>query len=337
MDANRVGDTISVDGDARQRLYDARGIGRPTGDGTVELTWVEAAYLLERGDLESVDGMDATAFLETARDPQELARLCVYRDLRERGFYLATAYPPGGSVDPLDVVFEVRPRGADPTDDDVAHRVVVLRASTWFTIGALPEATLAIVDEEAEVTYATVSRLHPEGETPALPSTTVTGHIAGDRVIVENASTELYHQSMFGQPIDGPEGTLWLNLLEARYLVDTDRLNTPDVDVHDHALSVEGAQFDQRYRVYRALREAGNVPRPGLKFGTDFRVYQAIDSADDPGHSDLLVEVADPSEWLTPRMVSRAVRLANGVRKRHVYAVVEDDSIRWLALDRLRP
>lgn len=338
MEASQVGATIRVeDGDARQQLFHARGIGQPSDDGAVELSWVEAAYLLERGDLESVAGLDATGFIATATDPHALARLCVYRDLRERGYYLSTAFAPGEAVDTMDVVFDVKPRGATPTSTSVAHRVVVLPESVMFSVGALPAGTIAIVDDEAEVTYVTATSVEPEGDV-STPSVAVSGRLAGGRVLVEEPPDAMYHLGLFGHPVDEPEGDLWLNLLEARYLVETGQLDMMnDTDIAHLGGEVEGEAFDSRYLVYRTLRDAGMVPRSGLKFGTDFRVYDALESADNPGHSSLLVETIHGSARLTPRVLSRAVRLANGVRKRHVYAIVDSSQIRWISVDRLRP
>lgn len=338
MEARRVGASFRIGGDARQRLYRARGIGRPVGEDEIELTWVEAAYLLERGDLDAIDGLDARAFLGDVSAVGDLARLCAYRDLRERGYYVSSAYRPGTTPDPTDVVFRVRPRGAEPTTDEVAHRVVVVGESTDVVIDALPEATLAIVDDESEVTYAEIHAIEPEGEQAELPGVTVVGTLNGDRVLVGDPPVELHHGSLFGRPVEEDGATLWLNLLEARYLERRGILELDaDAGLVERGRELEGHAFDRRERVYRALRRAGAVPRSGLKFGADFRVYTSAVSADDPGHSSMLVEVTGAGRHFTPRELARGVRLANGVRKRHVLAVVDDGSIEWRAVERLRP
>ncbi|MFW6152805.1 MAG: tRNA-intron lyase, partial [Halobacteriota archaeon] len=218
MEARRVGASVRVGGDARQRLYGARGIGRPVGDGEVELTWVEAAYLLERGDLGSVDGVDAAAFISDPPAVGDLARLCAYRDLRERGYYVSPAYHPGDAPASTAVVLLVRPRGSDPTTDEVAHRVVVVGESTDMAVDDLSEATLAIVDDESEVTYAEVRAIDPDGEQDELRDLTITGTLTGDRVLVEDPPIALHHGALFGRPVEEDGATLWLNLLEARHL-----------------------------------------------------------------------------------------------------------------------
>ena len=92
MEGHRRGngdaDEVVVGGDARQRFHDARGYGRALSGNDVALTPVEAAHLLSRGDLSSVDGDGFAAFV-AGRSGAFAARFLVYADLRRRGFYLA--------------------------------------------------------------------------------------------------------------------------------------------------------------------------------------------------------------------------------------------------------
>jgi len=82
---------------ARERFYDARGYGRPVDGGALELAPVEAAaHLLYRGDLDDVDGMDVGEFLASTA-VSEVA-FFVYKDLRDRGFYLAGRPRPKGAA-----------------------------------------------------------------------------------------------------------------------------------------------------------------------------------------------------------------------------------------------
>jgi len=62
MEGRLDGGVVRVGGDARQRYYDSSGYGRPTGE-EVALAPVEAAHLLFRGDLDTVDGMGFREFL----------------------------------------------------------------------------------------------------------------------------------------------------------------------------------------------------------------------------------------------------------------------------------
>ncbi|MEF8908147.1 MAG: tRNA-intron lyase, partial [Haloarculaceae archaeon] len=95
MDATFDGTAVRAGVAAREQFYDARGYGRPD-DGGVVLAPVEAAHLLFRGDLDSVvdrrpagNGrrLDFPTFLDSTA-VSEVA-FFVYKDLRDRGFYLS--------------------------------------------------------------------------------------------------------------------------------------------------------------------------------------------------------------------------------------------------------
>lgn len=320
MEGRRREGAIVLEGDAIQRFHRPSGIGTPGAKDTLRLTWLEALHLLDRGDLDAVDGAGVADLLGAPPDPAAVDRWLVYRDLRDRGYYVAPTYPPGEAPAPPSVALVTRPRGAEATSDRVAHHVAVVTETTAVRPARLEPCTLAIVDADAEVTYVDVDDFDPAGSvdvpTDAGPAATSVGR----RTVVEDPPAS-WLEAMFGTALDG---RVALGPLEARYL-------------RERGLLPGGADAgaDPRFRVYAALRDAGCAPRSGLKFGADFRVY--ADLADDPGHSAWLVDVIDPDATRVPRELARAVRLATGVRKRHVFAAVEDDAIRWVAFDRARP
>ncbi|MFP4591053.1 MAG: tRNA-intron lyase [Halobacteriales archaeon] len=337
MEGRTVDGAIRLPPEARQQFHEPRGVGRPTADG-LELTWVEAAYLALRGDLTAVDGGDAADVLTSPPDDAALDRLLVYRDLRDRGYYLAPTYPPGTTPAPGAVALEVRPRGAEPTGDAVAHHVRVLREGASVAVEALEPGTLAIVDDEAEVTYLEVEAADPRDDQPPLEVAPVRGVLAGGRVLVGEPPAALHRRWFLGSTLG--DDRLALSLPEAAYLAGADRLviDGGAEAIAERGRAIEGASFDRRARVYASLRERGLVPRSGLKFGADFRVYGAIEDAAEPGHSRLLVEVVPADATLPVRSLSRAVRLATGVRKRHVVATVDaDGDIAWRGVGRLTP
>ena len=100
---------------------------------------------------------------------------------------------------------------------------------------------------------------------------------------------------------------------------------------------VEGDRFDRRLGVYTTLRERGVVPKTGYKFGADFRTYADVESVDDLGHSELLVRVLPAEHVFEPRDLALDVRLAHGVRKTMVFALVGEEGIEWRSLERLTP
>jgi tRNA-intron endonuclease len=79
------------------------------------------------------------------------------------------------------------------------------------------------------------------------------------------------------------------------------------------------------------------VPKTGFKFGADFRTYADVEHVEELGHSELLVRVLPWSSVRSPREVALDVRLAHGVRKRMVFALVDGDDIGWVSVSRLTP
>lgn len=335
MEGRREEGAILVGGDAATQLYGSRGIGRPAGGGTVALTWVEAAYALARGDIDGVDGADARRFFADAPDDGALTRFIAYRDLRGRGYYVATAYAPGEDPPATGPALLVRPRGAEPTGDEVAYRLHVRPEYDHLTPADLEPGTLAIVDDEAEVTYVAVGSPSPSGSWRGEEVPRAEGALAADRVLVFDPPPGLHEAHYFGQPLD--DGSiLGLNLLEADYLASRGRLELA-ADPGERGRAIDGDAFERRREVYGRLRDAGAVPRSGLKFGADFRVYGAVPTDDEPGHSTELVEVVAPTRRIPLRSIARAVRLATGVRKSYRIASVDGATVRWRSIERLTP
>jgi len=352
MDITFDGQRVRAGTEARERFYDSRGYGRPRG-GSLELAPVEAAHLLFRGDLDSVrdrredrqQRLDFGGFLASTA-VSEVAFL-VYKELRDRGFYLSPVRD--GPAD-TDGEFAVYPRGQGPWDEEVAYRVWAvseresvpageLRALVGRAVADGATGVLAVVDEESEVTYLELTEPTVTGETDHdLPQ--VEGRLLSDRVLVSDSTAVLYERAFYGQQV-GPDGPVQLSLVEAAYLADCGLLSLAGADdpravLRERGRAVEGDRFDRRLRTYSRLRADGVVPKTGFKFGADFRTYAEVESVDRLGHSELLVRVLPAGHVFAPRDLALDVRLAHGVRKRMVFCLV-DDSLAWLAAERLTP
>jgi tRNA-intron endonuclease len=339
MPATFDGDVVRADERARERFYDSRGYGRPV-DGRLHLEPVEAAHLLFRGDLESVSraGPDGAAEELGFRDLLAIGAVrsidfLVYKDLRDRGFYLT----PNGAG------FTVYPRGDGPWDDAVAYQVRPTSergdvAGDALRSLAAADATgvLAVVDEESELTYLSVDRPSMAGSTFHQLPATVAGDLLADRVLVADPPPALHGRSLYGQPLG--DSHLQLSLVEAAHLAGSGALSLDDdrETLVERGRAVEGDRFDRRLRVYGALRTAGIVPKTGFKFGADFRTYADVQSVDDLGHAENLVRVHPADHTFAPRDLSLDVRLAHGVRKRMVYALT-GETVDWLAVARVTP
>jgi tRNA-intron endonuclease len=360
MDATLTDGVVRAGSDARERFYDARGYGRPVG-GDLALAPVEAAHLLYRGDLDSVDGMGFRAFLASAAVPE--TAVLVYKDLRDRGFYLSPArerwVADRDTTGPVD--FVVYPRGKGPWDDDVAYRVAVVGEREPVPAADLGEVVVAVVDEESEITYLETDRPTVSGSSGVALPDGVAGNLLADRVFCWGSPASLYERGFYGQRLDGQGGdVLQLSLVEAAYLARRGALAVEGGPgaVVERGREVEGDRFDRRLRAYTALRERGVVPKTGFKFGADFRTYADVESVADLGHSEWLVRVLAAGHAFAPRDLALDVRLAHGVRKEMVFALVEgaddadedqhggtdgdrtgdtDGGIEWLSVGRLTP
>ena len=133
------GERILGGNQARERFYDARGYGRPH-DGGIELAPVEVAHLLFRGDVETVRDardsagaqmLDFEAFLASAAVSE--VDFFVYKELRDRGFYLSPVRDSPSNP----ARFVVYPRGKGPWDEVVAYRVGALSERTTVAASTL--------------------------------------------------------------------------------------------------------------------------------------------------------------------------------------------------------
>ncbi len=163
--------------------------------------------------------------------------------------------------------------------------------------------------------------------------------LSGDIVLVKSGNTAKIHEkSHFGnQTEDG----LQLSIIEALYLVEKDKL---EVEVDSEKIQIEemyglirkSGTFSN-YIVYRDLRNRGYIVKTGFKYGSEFRLYDRGKSPGD-GHSNYLVKVASESSEFMMSDLSSYVRVAHGVNKKLLFAVVdEENDITYYNVEWTRP
>jgi tRNA-intron endonuclease len=155
------------------------------------------------------------------------------------------------------------------------------------------------------------------------------------RVVVFNplyASYLYVKKGFFGSPLGISKPRLEyfskpseLSLIEAYYLLERDEITVFDVKRNENLTSEEfytlatskHHKFEEKFIIYKDLRERGYIPRPGLKFGADYVVYKK-----GPGleHSLFMVHVLPHDSEITAIDMVRAGRLATSVRKKFVIA-----------------
>ncbi|NHJ13729.1 MAG: tRNA-intron lyase [Candidatus Thorarchaeota archaeon] len=166
-----------------------------------------------------------------------------------------------------------------------------------------------------------------------------TAELVGNRAVVwdNEGAMKLYADGYFGQPVgirkpksadfDKP---LELSLLECAYLSEKKRVRVKEPS-KDRLLSVKAIVelgmevtdgFQDQFYVYSELRNLGYIVRPGLKFGTDFAVYERGPGLD---HAPFLVHVIAQKKGVAPLDIVRAGRLATSVRKKFIIATVKEN------------
>lgn len=92
--------------------------------------------------------------------------------------------------------------------------------------------------------------------------------------------------------------------------------------------------FEDKYHVYRDLRERGLIATPGIKYGCDFAVYRYGPGID---HAPYIVQVKRSEEEISADEIVRAGRLATTVRKTFIIAVVDRERVRYLGFKWWKP
>lgn len=333
---------------AIEDLYNKSYYGRPKGN-ILEVSFAESAYLIYmekiRVEFEGKE-LDFKAFFLKASFLLKNFELyyIVYKDLRERGYY----------VQPGVTGFRVYPRGGHPGKTPAEYFVFVISERTPLSLLELKKhletidnlkkrLVLAIVDEESEITYYGVRKTIPKGTYEMrLGKNQSTASLLEDRVMIwdPEISLALQKDGFFGKQVD--EGHLQLSLIESCYLLTKGIIEIENRD-HDYLdftkfrdmASVIESNFRIKYVVYEKLRNSGLVPKTGFKFGTHFRVYKNIEDLTKLPHSEYLVHAIEQDHIFSLQQLSRAVRLANSVRKEMIYGAV-DSHVDFFLIERMR-
>ncbi|MCX9084286.1 MAG: tRNA-intron lyase [Candidatus Methanoperedens sp.] len=343
-----IKDAVIFEKNAIEELHNRSFYGRPKGD-TLEVSLVENAYLIYMGKIRvefEGEGLDFKNFFLKASSIFKNFELyyIVYKDLRERGYY----------VQPAVTGFRVYPRGGHPGKTPAeffiyvtSERIPLLLSSIITHLGTVENLkkrlVLAIVDEDSDLTYYEVKKTIPNGTfklcTEDKPST---ASLLEDRVMIwdPKVSLSLQKQGFFGKPMD--EGHLQLSLVESCYLLKNGILEIEDRE--KRKLDFSGfstlaskieSNFSIKYAIYEHLRNTGLVPKTGFKFGTHFRVYKKIEDMAKLPHSDYLIHAIEHEHTFSLQQLSRAVRLANSVRKDMIYGAV-DSKVQFFTVGRMR-
>ncbi|MBU3942303.1 MAG: tRNA-intron lyase [Nanoarchaeota archaeon] len=157
--------------DAAHELYNQSRFGSILEDGKVQLSLLEALYLMDKGKVEIRDYKKKKVtfddFIKRTKriEPNFWIRYCVFKDMRDRGYIIKTALKFGAD-------FRVYDRGVKPGEDHakwIIYPVHEGSALTWYDFAAKNRVAhstkkrlmIGIVDNEGDVTYYEIKWIRP--------------------------------------------------------------------------------------------------------------------------------------------------------------------------------
>lgn len=169
-----------------------------------------------------------------------------------------------------------------------------------------------------------------------MPQKTTAELLDDNRFIVWDIhqAREIYFNGFYGKPLGDPrpsedfETPLLLDPVEALYLLEKKKIKIKKgkTSIGENTLKKilekNFTDFSKKYRVYKDLRSKGYVVTPGIKYGSDFAVYE-----DGPGidHAPYIIQITEKGDTLSAADIVRAGRLATTVRKSFILAVLGDE------------
>jgi len=181
-----------------------------------------------------------------------------------------------------------------------------------------------------------------------MPAKRSTGRLFQNRIVVWDieSSRRLFKDGYYGKPLGIPkpkdfefDAPLILDLMEGYYLLKKRTLLVQGEDGKEltpkrleEVCRASYADFDEKYLVYKMLREKGYVVTPGIKFGSDFAVYEHGPGID---HAPYIVQVMKPGTAIAATSMVRSGRLATTVRKQFIIALpdTKKNSVEYLRYD----
>ncbi|MBE8540008.1 tRNA-intron lyase [Geoglobus acetivorans] len=280
------GESIVVE--KAQKLI-SRNFGTAKGNSAI-LTPEEAAYLVYKGTLEVFSDDEHIVDFDRLFKMCDPVKYFVFQDLRDRG---------------------VRARFLDFGD------YIPVSEKDCFPVEDLKEMSgkkLAVVDEEADVTYFKVEAFDEHGNHRE-ELKKFSSRFSGSYFVTEN--TELYRKYFYGV-LKG--NRVIMSIYEGLYLMDEGIM---EADVEREEV-LEFARktipdFEKIFTVYRDLRERRFMVKTGFKFGSEFRVYEQVKNISELKHSKYLVKLRSN---LNLRELAGDVRLSGAVNKTLIYPIL---------------
>ncbi len=151
----------------------------------------------------------------------------------------------------------------------------------------------------------------------------------------EDDAREIHDEKYYGKIMD--DGTLELSLSEGMSLLEREEItliydeNQLSKEEAHKEFSSRDSEFDEKYEVYKDLRQRGYIVKTGFKFGTHFRVYDRGVNPYEQGsksnreHTKWVVHAVTQDNKMGYEQLSRAVRLAQNIRAKMLWGVVDSE------------
>ncbi|MCK5547430.1 MAG: tRNA-intron lyase [Thermoplasmata archaeon] len=346
------GNEVVIRGEEQaSQIYNKGFFGDPQPGGSMKLDLIEAIYLMESEKLEIIKdernvGLKEMISLANRMQPNFEINYLVYRDLRQRGYVVKP------NIEPMD--FRVFPRGGGPNMTPTKYWVIAISERAIFDLSSLSkqlddvlrmkkQLLLAVVDEESDLTYYLVRKIVPKGKfKDKLPKTLAQGLFLRDRVLVldEKEAAALHAKLYYGKMVGN---RLQLSLLETAYLLEKGILEVLNVGTGRKIglkrfmrdVSKLQPDFKLRLAVYKDLKRKNIIVKTGFKYGSHFRIYE---NSPENHHAKYLVHAFPHSFTGMWPEVSRAVRLAHGVKKDILFGGVNRGNVtEYIRLQRMKP
>ena len=167
-----VRERVITENSDEARLLNTQSVfGSLLDDGRVQLSLLEAFYLMSKNKLEIFDYRNKLVsqdqFLKRVKrvEPNFWVRYCVYKDIRDRGYIIKTALKFGAD-------FRVYERGVKPGESHakwIVYPVHEAENLTWYEFAAKNRVAhstkkkllIGIVDDEGDVTYYEIRWIRP--------------------------------------------------------------------------------------------------------------------------------------------------------------------------------
>ena len=157
--------------DESRELFNQSRYGTVLESGKLQLSLLEALYLMEKNKLELRDARNKSLDFEsllkkaTKLEPTFWIRYCVFKDMRNRGYIIKTALKFGAD-------FRVYDRGIKPGEDHARWIIYPVHEGstlTWYEFAAKNRVAhstkkrlmMGIVDDEGDVTYYEIRWMKP--------------------------------------------------------------------------------------------------------------------------------------------------------------------------------